>query len=779
MSFDTFHPDKERIYRLVSEREWKGDKTWRAGMVDPAGATVREDITGLEAVSVFYNYYAKVRIKNDEGIKQFDAPRYGIDPVDIVITDPFYFDIFKYDWVAGTPASFSVPFAVVLTTDKAHKYFGNLPYEEMIGKEITYGEALHAVVTGIIKPWKQNTDFIFTDFISTASIPGSELSNFIDMTAWGMWNSSTQVFVKLLKGADPATVEAQFPAWADKYLLKGADMQIRMVLQPLSDIHFNTDLKDDYSHQAHLPTLYGLMAIAVFILLIAAFNFINLSTAQSMQRSKEVGIRKVLGGKRSVLIGQFLGETFIITLFAAIISLLVAYPLVGLFHSFMPPQIIWGLTRPVTWLFFVGVIACTTLLAGLYPAKVLSGDMPVSLMKGASTHKQSSKGMLRKFLIVFQFTISLAFIISTLIITDQLHYMMNKDLGFDKDAIVNIKIKGNKEVLTERIGQFPYVQMVSIHTAPPAAQGHPGTIFKYNADGEEREIAGVALEFCDENFIPLYGLRLVAGRNLLPSPYMKEFVINETFARQLGFNNPQDAVGQPIISGQWDRIPDNELVPEGPRQAMIVGVVSDFHLTPLHEQIKPMGISATTRAGRIMSVKIATTGKGVLDVKRILADMEKTWKDINPGERFEMAFYDDSVKAFYEKEQKMAQIISTAMSMAIFISCMGLFGLAVFTTKQRTKEIGIRKVLGASISNILLILSGGFLKLVVVATVLASPIAWYAMSRWLEGFAYHVPVRWWIFILAGTLAALIAVITIGLQTIKAARANPVNAIKSE
>jgi ABC-type antimicrobial peptide transport system permease subunit len=550
-------------------------------------------------------------------------------------------------------------------------------------------------------------------------------------------------------------------------------MEFKLLLQPLADIHFNTEFRDSYSHPAHLPTLYGLMAIAAFILIIAVCNFINLSTAQSLQRTKEMGVRKVFGGKRARLITQLLGETFLITLFAALFSLLLARILIDVFHSFVPTGLSSGLAQPFTWLFLLAVTVCTTLLAGLYPAGLLSGTAPVTIMKGV-TRRGNTKGRLRKSLIVFQFTISLILIICTLVISDQLYYMIHKDLGFDREAIINIRIRGNREVLAERIKQFPYVEAVSIHTVPPAAKGHNGTIFKYSHDGEEREVNG-SIEFCDEHFIPLYGLQMVAGRNLLPSPYMREFVVNESFARQLGFNDPQDAVGKLIDSGQRDRLPDNVPATSGPRLMQIVGVVSDFHSAPLYDKITPMVMSATTQAGRTLSVKVINAG----NMKQILADMETAWKEINPYERLDMTLYDDSIAAFYEKEQKTAQIISAAMLAGIFISCMGLFGLVLFTTKQRTKEIGIRKVLGAGTNDILALLSGGFVKLVLIASLIASPVAWYAMNKWLDGFAYHVPIRWWIFAAACLFAIVIALATVSMQAIRAAMANPAEAIKND
>jgi hypothetical protein len=344
------------------------------------------------------------------------------------------------------------------------------------------------------------------------------------------------------------------------------------------------------------------------------------------------------------------------------------------------------------------------------------------------------------------------------VVGDQIYYLINKDMGFDREAIINIRVNrigNNRNVLAEKIRQFHYVDMVSIHTVPPAHTYHNGTRFIHNVDGEDREIMG-QIEFCDENFIPLYNLKLTAGRNLLPSPYMKEVIVNETFARKMDFNDPQEAIGQLIISGQNDRIPEGYPAVSGPRWLPIVGIASDYHLMPLYEQIGPMVMSATTQSGRYMSIKLANAGKNFGSMKQIIADMETTWKELNPYERLEMTFYDDAIAAFYEKEQKTAQIIGAAMFMAIFISCLGLFGLVVFTTRQRTKEIGIRKVLGAGTGDILALLSGGFVKLVLIASLIASPVAWYAMNQWLDGFAYRVPLHWWIFVLACVLALFIA-----------------------
>ena len=350
-------------------------------------------------------------------------------------------------------------------------------------------------------------------------------------------------------------------------------------------------------------------------------------------------------------------------------------------------------------------------------------------------------------------------------------------MGFDKDAIVTVQMNGNYEVFAKEISQYPSVQLVSLHRNPPCAQNHWETIFKCYVNDIEKEVSG-SLEICDENYIPVYDLQLIAGRNLLPSTYMKEFVVNETFARQLGFSDPQDAVGCFVWSGIRDDVPESEEIIEGQRLMQIAGVVADFHSTTLHEYIQPIALSASNYRMRTMSIKLATTGKGNTDLRQILSDIEQTWQKVNPGERLEMSFYDEFIASLYEQEQRVAQIVSAAMLMAIFISCLGLYGLVVFTTKRRTKEIGIRKVLGASISNIVMLISGSFLKLVFIAALIAIPVAWFVMHKWLEGFAYRTSLHWWIFVLAYLMVTIITLATISLHTIKVARANPVNSIKN-
>ncbi|HTS42755.1 MAG TPA: ABC transporter permease, partial [Puia sp.] len=551
LSYDKFHPDKERIYRIVGEVGGFGGERKFGFILDPLPMTMRNELSGFESVSAFFNYYAKVTIPNanQNEPKKFDAQKRNVAS-DIIVAEPQYFEIFKYQWLAGNPAAaLNEPFKVVLSEKEAKKYFGTITPEEAIGRQVIYDDSLTLTVSGIVKDWEKNTDFTFKDFISFATVEHSFLKNDINMNGWGMWSYYTQGYVKLAKGADPAQVEKQFPAFLKKHLFTGppdpkAKISAKILLQPLSDVHFNEDYPDAYARKAHLPTLYGLMAIAIFILVIAAINFINLSTAQSIQRVKEIGVRKVLGSSRGNIVIQFLSETLIMTLLAVILSMIITNPVISLMHKFIPDGVGLHLSNLPTLFFLALITVVTALLAGFYPAKVLSSYLPALSLKGQGAKRPNQKNYLHKGLIVFQFTISLVFIIGTIIISDQMHFVLNKDLGFTKDAIITMDAgdTNKRNVLAEKIRNISGVQMVSTHMGTPIANGHAGTYIEYKGATDSKIIA--SFEMCDSNYVPLYELKIIAGRNLFSSDTIKEFLVNETCAKELGFRKPQDALGK-------------------------------------------------------------------------------------------------------------------------------------------------------------------------------------------------------------------------------------------
>ena len=766
LSYDTFHPDSDRIYRLVGESQYgnPAEKHPVGFIPAPVPGAIRKEIAGFETVVAFHNIESDVLIPNGkEKPKRFESRRHTGGKADIVMVEPQYFDLFSYQWLAGNPrVALNEPFKLVLSEQKARKYFGDLPLADMLGKEVIYQDSIRVSVAGIVKDWAQPTDFTFTDFISFATIRASQLKREINLDQWDDIWSASQAFVKLPKGATPTQFTSRFQQFSKAHFPK--EFKFTPALQPLSDLHFNDDYRDNYSRKAHLPTLYGLMAIAGFILLIAAINFINLATAQSVQRAKETGIRKVMGSSRTNLIIQFLSETAFLTVLAGLVSLALVNPILSVFESLIPKGLTFDLFSSQTLLFLLFVTVITSLLSGFYPSWVLSSYLPALTLKGQTALKGGQKGYLRKALIVFQFTVSLTFIIGTLMVGRQLSFMRNKDLGFSTDAIVSLRPgrNDNGPILAQKIRQLSGVERVTMEWFPPMGDAYMVTKLKYQ--GKKTVEMDVSAKVGDEQFIPLYQLRLLAGRNYRKSDSLRELVINATYAKALGFQKPADALNQLL---EFDK-----------KKYPIVGVVADFHEQSFHEKIGPVFIANLPQA-RNIGVKLSSKGKQLADVKNTLASIEQQWKEVYPDQKFDYTFLDDSIAKLYEKEQKTGQLVNTATAIAILISCMGLFGLATFTAQQRTKEIGVRKVLGASVSSIVALLSKDFLRLVVVALMIASPIAWWAMNQWLNEFAYKVDIAWWVFALAGLVAISIALLTVGFQSVKAALVNPVKSLRSE
>ncbi|MEP7376974.1 MAG: ABC transporter permease [Chitinophagaceae bacterium] len=768
-SFDRFHPDKERIYRMTGELlRNNGEKEFlNCTISDVAG--IEHDIPGFESKAGLFYYDAKINIPGaDIKEKEFHSNS------DVIVTWPAFFDIFKYDWLAGNAATaLNEPYKVVLSELKARKYFGNGSLEKMIGKTVVYNDSLPLTVSGIVKDWKGHTDFPFADFISISTASGGFLKKEIPTPDWNSLHPhGAMAFVKLNKDIEVADINAKLNAYAKKKAKRsGFGKLLSLQLQPLTDIHFTHDYyrgdDGDSFRKAHLPTLYALLGIALFVLIIAAINFINLSTAQSIQRSKEVGVRKVLGSGRKNLVFQFLAETFVLTLIAIIISLLFVNPVLSLFSSFIPKGIVFDPFNSSTLIFLFALLVTTTLLAGFYPAKVLSSHLPVLSLKGVvgtSGHRGTN---LRKALIVFQFTISLVFIIGTLVIGNQLKFMRSKDKGFKTDAIITVNNwrdqSGRMKVLAEKIKQLPGVDKVIAQCIPP--MGFADMSFNYTHKGKNELHLEVSTKMGNDEFIPFYKMKILAGRNMVHSDSLQELVINEAFSKVLGFKKPADAIGAFLFQ-------DNKPYP-------IVGVIADFHQGSFHDPIKPVVIAHMPEWESSLAIGLLTKGRQVSDTKPVITAIEKEWKALYPEAGINYSFLDQSIGWLFEKDQQTAWLMNVATIITIFISCMGLFGLAMFTAQRRTKEIGIRKVLGASVLNITSMLSKDFVIQVTLAILIASPLAWFFMNRWLQDFAYRTTISWWIFALAGIIALAIALVTVSFQAIKVAVANPASSLRTE
>ena len=776
-SFDRWHPDVNRIYRVGNLQYQKSSY-----IIPPMPEVIRRTIPSIEAVTSIFtsdgNTPVTVPALVNRPVAQFSSKVEGQDRLgDYIITDEYWFSIFPYKWLVGDPAALRLPFTVVLTENKARQYFGPLPTNSFIGRELIFEDSLRVRVAGIVKDWTANTDMPYSEFISFATIDASFLKNRRHMNNWATNGGGPNApiwprcFVKLKKGVRPEQVSAGLQTLSRQVVGKDSKHPFRALLQPLTDIHFNSDYFDDETRKAHAPTLIVLMGIAIFILVLGAVNFVNLSTAQSIQRAKEIGVRKVLGSSRANITSQFLAETLVITALAVVVAALLVKPFMAWFRDYIPAGVRFQLLDPATLCFLAGITVVTALLAGFYPAKVLAGYLPVLSLKGSRAQKGGQKWLLRKGLIVFQFTISLVFVIVALLMGNQIRYMLETDYGFKTDAIVTVPLgfgvfdtTGAIKVLEQKMRRLPGIADVVRESDAPLA--YAGWFMIVTRKAKNIITLGAMVDYGNEQYIPFYGMRIVAGRNIRRSDTLAELVINETAAKRLQFKRPAEAVGQMLYFDDHTAFP-------------IVGVVADFHQGSFKDPILPEVIGHVPGLEHFLGVRLASASHGPEEVHKTLMAMEQVYKDVYPHEEFNYNFLDESIAKLYETEQKMAALVRTVMVLAIFISCMGLFGLALFTAQRKAAEISIRKVLGATTADIAALLNKGFVGLVFLSLLIASPVAWWLTHNWLQDFAYRRPVAWWVFPLAGAGAILIALITVSFQSIRAAMANPIKNLRSE
>ena len=775
-SFDKFHKDGDRIYRVVSDYTFAGEVGHNGGVTWPLGDATKNEVTGLDGVAPFFTLNFSAIIPN--GTK---APAKFKDESDIILTDHRYFDMFQYKWIIGSAkASLNGPNQVVLTSDRAKTYFPSLSYEQMLGKQIVYEDTLKMTVSGIVQKFEENTDFKFQDFISLNSINSAKSLKDQIPFDWGSTTSASQLFVKLSPKTSAANIKKQLEALLKKYdppkpENKGSSSDF--TLQKLSDLHFDEKYGNfDVGSVANRNTLMGLLVIAAFILILGCINFINLSTAQASQRAKEIGIRKTMGSTRLQLIGQFLSETFLVTLLAVIISVALAPVVLKLFSDFISKDIKMDLLSQPGLIFFIIILTIgVSFIAGFYPALVLSNFKPVLVLKNQANTggSKTRNALLRKSLTVTQFVIAQFFIMATILVSKQIYYALHKDLGFKKDAIliVNTPWKNNtqskKQVFAEQLKVVPQIQMVSQGGNPPSSGGTMSQTTTYK-DGKKEIKADLELKEGDENYIDVYHIKLLAGRNLRAGDTTRQTMINETYSKILGFRDPKLAIGK-------------YLGDDAKSKREIIGVVADFHQKSLRAPIKPLGIEYHGEKYNNGTFHIALkpqTASGN-EWKTAIESIKGSWKKLYPEDNFDYSFFDESIAKFYESEQHTSKLLTWATALAIMISCLGLLGLAMYTTSLRTKEIGVRKVLGATVAQIVTLLSTELVILVVLAFVIVTPIGWWAMNKWMQNFADKTTISWWIFALSGAGMLATALLTLSFQTIKAAIANPVKSLRSE
>lgn len=768
-SYDTFHKDRDRIYRVVTNMHFPDQDFKNSGVPGPLPAAVRSELTSIGSSTLFVlanDMKVKVPAKHENnGIFKNQKA--------VAFVDDQYFNFINYEWLAGSPVNaMRDPYKVVLTESRAKEYFSFNDIKHAIGQTIIYDDTVVTTVSGIIKDQKEVTDFVSKEFVSIPSFISRLRQNY-GWDEWGSVSSSTQFLIKIKKGVDPKGIDKQLAILRKKHE-KDAYLATDHFLQPLNDIHFNAEFGAFDQRLGHKPTLYGLLAVAAFLLVLGCINFINLTTAQSAQRAKEIGVRKTMGSTKSNLIFQFLTETFLLTLAATGLSLILTPLILKIFSDFIPPGLSLAMLKePIIIGFILLMVIVVSLVSGFYPALVLSKFKPVTVLKNVAfaNTSQSRRVWVRKTLTVSQFVIAQFFIIATLVVGQQIKYSLNKDMGFKKDAIVNFyspynyeKPDGKQNILLQKLRSLSGIEKISLAGGPPANAGTNSTTMKFKKDGKEIETT-VEVKQADTSYFSLYNMKLAAGKNLQASDTTIEYVVNETYARFLGFSDPSKIVG--------------ESVDRGGRNIPVVGVVADFNSKSIHQPIGPVVFTSQQAIHNYFHVLLAGGKNNAVLWKQTLSNIEKEWKNVYPEEDFRYTFFDESIAKFYKKEKDIASLLNWSTGLAVFISCLGLLGLVMYTTSQRIKEIGVRKVLGASVSQIVALLSKDFLILVILAFIIAAPLAWWAMNKWLEDFAYRTKISWWVFATCVVSMLLLAVLVLGIRTIKAAIANPVKSLRTE
>jgi len=774
-SFDKFEKDGDRIYRVVNEGENRQGKWHGGSLCEPMGAAVKKEVPGLELVAPFRTLdETRVTIPYPDA----NHPLVLRKQKDLVAADENFLSCIGYTWLAGSNATATQhPFQVVLTETNARLYYAGLEPTQIIGKPIIFDDTIQCTISGIVKDLPGNSDFYFGTIISRPTFYTARLKP-QGFGMWGWTNSADQLFVKLAPATKVAAVNAQLTKILntnEKPDPKDHATQTSS-LQPLSDLHFNLERGVfDNSRQAHKPTLYYLLAVAAFLLLLACINFINLTTAQASQRAKEIGIRKTMGGYRRQLTLQFLTETFVLTLLATTLSLMLFPFLLQVFGDFIPADFHFNILRqPQVILFLLVLVLIVTILSGIYPALVLSGFKPVLVLKNQawSNTGRTRSAWLRKTLTVSQFVIAQVFIIGTLLVSKQISYALNKDLGFKRDAILTFRTNYREEarkrsVLLGKLKSIPGIALVSINSNPPSSGGTWTSTMTFN-DGKNDIRENVEVKLADSNYFRMFGLHLLAGSSAPQSDTVTAVVINEKYLHILGYQDPQKVLGKTI---DWQHKP------------VIVGVVADFHPRSLREAIKPLLIANGTNdsnfRANVFNVALQPRNADGSNWPPTLAAIEKAFHSVYPNDDYEYAFLDDSIAKFYTAEKNISKLLMWATGLTIFISCLGLLGLVIYITNQRTKEIGVRKVIGATVTQLILLLSRDFLKLIGLAILIALPISWWGSTKWLENFAYKTNLSWWVFAGGGAALLLIALIILTIRTLRAALANPVEALRSE
>jgi putative ABC transport system permease protein len=761
--FDKDIPGGESVYRIYNEQKHNNITTY-AACTAPAFATF------LQQQYQEVDTAARILMSSDKFLMEVGDRKAYEDKGWFV--EASFFKIFPLRFLKGDPATaLTAPATIVLTEDVAQRYFGN---EDPIGKTVKIDKTDFAV-KGVLAqlPNHFHLDFHYLMSLPSAGLPKERM----DKWTWSQFYS----YVKLKPGANVQQLQDKFQAYVKKEIyptLKQDGSTFLPFFQKLTDIHLHSaDFIYDNAIRGNATYVKALTIIALFVLAIACFNFINLATARSFRRAKEIGVRKVAGADRKQLIVQFIGETVLLSILSMVLAITATFFLIPSLNHFTGKSIPFNpFTNYWLGLLIISGGIVIGILAGVYPALVLSGFQPVKVLKSMKvTGSGASVSWLRQALVIVQFALSALLIVSTIIVYRQTQYLNNKDLGFNKEQVMYFQIRGdvekNLEAFKTELKRSPNVVSVTSGYGLPGDQFAGDGVIVPSKEGDKEQAANVFIG--DPDYVKTLGLRIIAGRDFsreLSTDVKEAFIINETAVKEFGFGTPERAIGQRLNWPEW--APTDSLHPV--KEGKVIGVVEDFHYKSLHEKVTASVIELYPQVTYKVAVKIKEAG-----IKNTIAYIKGVWNRFAPDYPLDYQFMDETYGRMYNSEEKLSSLLWIFAGLAIFVGCMGLFGLAAFTAEQRIKEIGIRKVLGASVLNLIALLSKSFVRLVLIASVLAFPIAGWAMSKWLEDFPYRVGISWWVFAVSGIAALVIALVTVSFQAIKAALTNPVKNLRTE
>ncbi|AQG79419.1 ABC transporter permease [Spirosoma montaniterrae] len=774
LSFDTFHPEHDRIYRVVREQFLtNGDRDVTPGNPLPVADALKTDVAQFEnVVSVFGTLDPQVTVLGSDP-KTTNATTKFLEDDEGMIVGPEFFRLFNFPWLIGRPDALTQPNVVALSKTFAEKYFGS-PQQAM-GKFLRINKHTTMRVVGVLADAPPNTSFPMNLVISyaTKKADKGERFGFGSFDDWGSTSSQDQIFVRLPRNLPVASANALLEKFSRKHYDGRDESKKTHFLSPLADLHHDNRFDTFTTKVAVVPfqRIWNLALVGGLLLLMACVNFVNIASALATRRAKEVSVRKVLGSQKSQLVGQFLTETFLMVLASLMLGIGLAYVALPLLNTlFAIPADASLYFKPELGLALLGLLVLLTLLAGLYPALVLSSFSPLDVFR-----KRVARGWLRgisvrQSLIVFQFATALVLIISTVINLRQMNYLSRMDTGFSKEGVFNFgmdtEYRTRNATLRNELLRVPGVSAVTFSSDVPSSDSRWQSTFAF-ANLSKDEDFTASMKMADGNYFTTHGITFVAGASYAVGDTLPKFVANETLLKKLGVKNPASVIGRNLRLGDVT----------GP----IVGVVKDFHTNsarddggPRTRGIQPLLLTPSDKFYYAGSVKIRSQ-----NLPQTVERIKAVYARVFPEVAFTGRFYEDALNAYYKAEQQMGLLYRVFAGLTIFIACLGLFGLAAFTAEQRTKEIGVRKVLGASVAGIVALLSKDFLKLVLVAVLIASPIAWYLMNGWLQDFTYRINIDWWVFALAGLLAVSIALLTVSFQSVKAALMNPVKSLRSE